>query len=288
MARRKHEPLQMIRSFTFVVVLFAGLAFAEKTDAQILKEFGAEVLKSAPASVQSGSPIDKARYGFAKYCDMLAKNDVAVNSNLWTRLQNLARNQDASKWTCGDHANNLEAVFRGMGVKEPMGMISADADSSLPTPNADHGALGISYQGKFHFFDAWQLAVNNGGKYTGADSSKWNGMDSKAWETEMKKQGYVRFADDGTHFRAGLDPALQKYLKVQPGDVMHPPKDLSAVSKEQLQAHIDALKAQHKALQDELTALPPGADVAGNQIRAEQKSLFQEVMRLKKELGTRK
>lgn len=277
----------MLRSLVLAVTLISLPVFAEKTDAQILKEFGADVLKNAPAAVQNGSPIDKAKYGFAKYCDMLAKNEVGVNSNLWTRLQNLARNWDATKWTCGDHANNLEAVFRGMGIKEPMGMISADADSSLPTPNADHGALGISYQGKFHFFDAWQLAVNNGGKYTGADTSKWNGMDSKAWEAEMKKQGYVRFADDGTNFRAGLDPALAKYLKVQPGDVMHPPKDLSGVSKEQLQAHIDALKAQHKVLQEELTALPPGADAAGNQIRSEQKALYNEVMRLKKELARR-
>lgn len=275
-----------LRLFSFAVLL-AIPAFAEKTDAQILKEFGADVLKNAPAAVQNGSPIDKAKYGFTKYCDMLAKNEVGVNSNLWTRLQNLARNWDAAKWSCGDHATNLEAVFRGMGIKEPMGMISADADSSLPTPNADHGALGISHQGKFHFFDAWQLAVNNGGKYTGAGASKWNGMDSKAWEAEMKKQGYVRFADDGTNWRAGIDPAIAKYVKAQPGDLKNPPKDLSGVSKEQLQAHIDALKAQHKVLQEELTALPPGADAAGNQIRAEQKSLYNEVMRLKKELAKR-
>lgn len=278
----------MLRSIVLAVSLTAGSAFAEKTDAQLLKEFGADVLKNAPASIQSGSPIDKARYGFARYCDLLAKNGVSVNSNLWTRLQNLARNWDATKWTCGDHANNLEAVFHGMGIKEPMGMISADADSALPTPNADHGALGISYDGKFHFFDAWQLAVNNGGKYTGADGSKWNGMDSRAWEAEMKKQGYVRFADGGTNFRAGLDPALAKYLGARPGDLLQPPKDLAPLSKEQLTAHIDALKAQHKTLQDELTALPPGADAAGNQIRAEQKALYQQVMRLKKELGARK
>jgi hypothetical protein len=276
-----------LRLFSLLAFTVAAPALAEKTDAQILKEFGADLLKNAPAAVQSGSPIEKAKYGFAKYCDMLAKNEVGVNSNLWTRLQNLARNQDASKWTCGDHATNLEAVFNGMGIKEPMGMISADADSSLPTPNADHGSLGISYQGKFYFFDAWQLAVNNGGKYSGAATSKWNGMDSKAWEAEMKKQGYVRFADDGTNFRAGIDPAISKYVKAQPGDLKNPPKDLSGVSKEQLQAHIDALKAQHKVLQEELVALPPGADAAGNQIRSEQKSLYNEVMRLKKELAKR-
>jgi len=282
--------LRVARLLSVAVTLIAFAALAEKTDAQILKEFGAEILKSAPPAVQSGSPIDKARYGFAKYCDMLAKADVPVNSNLWTRLQSLARNWDASKWTCGDHANNLEAVFRGMGIKESMGMITADADSSLPTPNADHGSLGIPYQGKFYFFDAWQLAVGNGGKYSGAASSKWNGMDSAAWEAEMKKQGYVRFSDDGTHWRAGIGPAIAKYVgtKAPAGDVRHPPKDLSGLSKEELQASIDALKADHKALQDELVALPPGADAAGNQIRAEQKALFQEVMRLKKELAARK
>lgn len=77
------------------------------------------------------------------------------------------------------------------------------------------------------------------------------------------------------------------------GDVTKPPKaerppaNLKPLSKGQLEGYIDALKAEHKALQDVLVSLPPGADAQGNAIRAEQKSLFTEVMRLKKELGTR-
>jgi hypothetical protein len=125
----------LARSVAVLLVLVPLVGSAQKSDPQVLKDFGAEVMKSAPPEVRKGSPIDQARYGYAKYCEA--------------------------------------------------------------------------------------------------------------------------------------------------------PKDLKGLSKEQLQVHLDALKAWHRELQDELTALPPGSDSAGNQIRAEQKALFQEVMRLKQELSTR-
>lgn len=74
----------------------------------------------------------------------------------------------------------------------------------------------------------------------------------------------------------------------KPEKAARPPKDLKGVSKPQLEGYIDALKAEHRALQDVLVGLPPGADAQGNAIRAEQKALFNEVMRLKKELATRR
>ncbi|MEW6433553.1 MAG: hypothetical protein AB1730_18760 [Myxococcota bacterium] len=74
----------------------------------------------------------------------------------------------------------------------------------------------------------------------------------------------------------------------RPEKAARPPKDLKGLSKAQLEGYIDSLKAEHRALQDVLAGLPPGADAQGNAIRAEQKSLYTEVMRLKKELGTRR
>ena len=260
---------------------------APKSDAQLLKEFGTALLDSAPAAVKNGTPIDKAQYGFSRYCDMLAQGNVPVNSSLWNRFQNLVRNGDATKWTCGDHANNLEALFTGLGIKEQMPMISADGASSLPTPNSDHGALAVSWGGKAYFFDAWQLAVQTG-SYKGADQSKWNGMEASAWEAEMKKQGYVRFSDDATNWREGIAEPLAKYLKPASGDLLHPPKDLKGVSKEQLKASLDALKAKHRALQEELVKLPPTAEQTADQIRGEQKSLYKDAMRIKAELEGRK
>lgn len=74
----------------------------------------------------------------------------------------------------------------------------------------------------------------------------------------------------------------------KPEKAARPPQNLKGLSKSQLEGYIDSLKAEHRALQDVLVGLPPGADAQGNAIRAEQKSLYTEVMRLKKELATRK
>ncbi|MFZ5446708.1 MAG: hypothetical protein ACOZQL_42365 [Myxococcota bacterium] len=73
-----------------------------------------------------------------------------------------------------------------------------------------------------------------------------------------------------------------------PPRAARPPADLRPLSKAQLEGYVDSLKAEHKALQEVLVGLPPGADAQGNAIRAEQKALFTEVMRLKKELSGRR
>jgi hypothetical protein len=261
-----------------IVSIIATPAFAQKSNAQIMKDFGAQLLAGAPPKIQSGTAIEKANYAFTSYCDVLAKNKVPVNSNLWTRLQNWAGNGDATRWTCGDHAENIEALFRGMGIKEQMPLISADADSSLPTPN--HGAVAISYGGTLYFFDAWQLAVNGNGTYAGASTSKWNGMEAAAWEAEMKKQGYVRFTSDSAHYKPKLRDAARIFTAV--------PLNLSALPKAQLEITIANLIAQHRELQGQLVALSPMQEVEAIAIRAEQKSLYKDVMRLKAELAKRK
>jgi len=266
--------------FVGALLLLAGTGLTAQSDAEIMKNFGAEIMKNAPPEVRSGSPLVQARYGFTQYCNALAKNKTPVNAGFWNRLQSLTHYGDASRWTCGDHAGLIDNLFRGMGLKQNVINLTADSNSSLPTPNSDHGSMGIEYCGRVYLFDAWQLAVNNNGQYTGADTSKWNGMESTAWEAEMRKQGYVRFSDDSTHWQKQTKPVVAKYL-TKPG------KDLAKLSKAQLEGYIDSLKAEHRLLQEQLVALPPFSDAAGNQIRAEQRALYQEVMRLKKELATR-
>lgn len=272
----KHWNLAIIA----VVSIITAPAFAQKSNAQIMKDFGTQLLAGAPSEIQSGTSIEKAKYAFTSYCDALAKNKVPVNSNLWTRLQNWAGNGDATRWTCGDHAENIEALLRGMGIKEQMPLISADANSSLPTPNADHGAVAISYGGTLYFFDAWQLAVTGNGTYAGASTSKWNGMEAAVLEAEMKKQGYVRFTSDSTHFKPKLRDAARIFTAV--------PLNLSALPKAQLESTIANLIAQHRELQGQLMALSPMQEVEANAIRAEQKAIYKDVMRLKAELAKRK
>ena len=266
--------------FVCALCLFLPSGLLAQSDAEIMKNFGAEIMKTAPPEVVNGSPLVKAKYGFTQYCNALAKNKTPVNAGFWNRLQSLTHYGDATRWTCGDHAGLIENLFQGMGIKQNVIHLTADSDSSLPTPNSDHGSMGIEYCGRVYLFDAWQLAVNNNGQYTGADTSKWNGMESTAWEAEMLKQGYIRFGD-GTNWHKNTKPIVAKYL-TKPG------KDLSKLSKPQLEGYIDSMKAEHRLLQEQLVALPPFSDAAGNQIRAEQRALYQEVMRLKKELSTRK
>ena len=66
-----------------------------------------------------------------------AGNRVTNNQNLFTRLGYLFRTGDASRWTCADHANNLDFVFRGMGINDTF-LVRADSRSGLPTPNSYH------------------------------------------------------------------------------------------------------------------------------------------------------
>lgn len=271
---------EAVACFLLSLGIFGTLPVLALTDAQTLRNFGAELLANAPAGIRNGTPVEKAKYAMGAYCDALAKADAPVNASWWNRFQNLVRNADASRWTCGDHANNLEAVFGGMGIKQNEIMLTADSNSSIPSPNSNHGALGIEYLGTVYMFDPWQLAVNNSGSYSGAAASKWNGMTASAWEAEMLKQGYVQFSDDLKSWNDKVSKVVSRYLS-------RPPNDLAKLSAAQIEGYIASLKEQHRELQTLLVALPPGADTTGNAIRAEQKALYQQVMRLKKELASR-
>lgn len=92
------------------------------------------------------------------------------------------------------------------------------------------------------------------------------------------------------HLTHAMNDLVDKNLQI-PG-----PTDAAAMSKADLSAKIDALKAEHKTLQAELEKLRPSVNDAHHgpmvearmsTIRPQQKTIYDEVLRLKKELASR-
>lgn len=171
-------------------------AFAAGED-EALRQFGADILAKAPKDVKSGTQLQKARYAFIQYCTLLDKNDVGVNDGYWSRWGTFLTQRDSKLWTCGYHSNNLMDILKGMGIQSAYYLMT-DANQTIPSPNEDHGAMALVDRGKIYLFDAWMLAEENNHKYSGSETSKWNGMGIKDWEKEMKQHGYVRFGDGST------------------------------------------------------------------------------------------
>lgn len=186
--------------------LVAATAFAGDLKNQwrtILDREAQAAVAGAPASVRGGDSMAKARYAFTAYCKAL--KGAGVNSNLFTR--NAARMAgDEYALTCSWHNEHLRTWFQRFGIPaKDVAAVVADADSALPGPNMNHGALAVrGADGKACFFDPWQMAVANvlvgtlqsASAYEGAATSKWNGMPAEAWEKEMLAQGYTRFGDE--------------------------------------------------------------------------------------------
>jgi len=200
-----------------------GESLAQRLDKDLQAHAG-YLAANAPPEVKNGSTLAKAKYVFKEYCVFLNFKRLGVNSNIANQLQG-SRFGDGSMLKCGWHTDKLKMYMSRMGIRdEDMSGIVADANSSLPyilSPNQDHGALAVrDKDGKVYVFDAWQLAVNNvilstginAGAYAGAETSKWNGMEAKLWDTEMRAQGYVRF-NDPQMLNAGYATDLQSVLK---------------------------------------------------------------------------
>ncbi len=190
----------------------------QKSNQEIMKEYGADLLKNNP-NVASMTNREKGQFAYTKYCEALARSGAPVNQNFWNRLQNLVRNGERGRFTCSDHTLNLQGLFEGIGIDpQDTQHIKADSDSYLPTPNSDHGALVLfDDDGKPYIFDAWSLAVQNGGTYSGLykpATSKWNGMDAEQWSREMRSypNNYVRFSvDGGTTWDMYAADAIKRY-----------------------------------------------------------------------------
>ncbi len=106
--------------------------------------------------------------------------------------------------------------------------------------------------------------------------------------TDPFKMGMNTWASHLTH---AMNALVDRNLQI-PG-----PLDAKAMTKEQLTAKIDALKAEHRKLQGQLESLAPSVNdehhgpMVEQQmtvIREQQKTIYAEVMRLKQELASRK
>ncbi len=216
----------------FLILSHAGVSFGETVAQQLdarLKAHGDYLVTTAPAEVKNGSQLVKAKYIFKEYCIFLNGQRQGVNSFGHTQLLN-ARNGDRSMLQCGWHTEKLKILMGRMGIRsEDMSGIVADAHSSLPyllSPNQEHGALALrDKDGKVYVFDAWQLAVNNVivstginlGAYSGAENSKWNGMEAQLWDKEMRSQGYLRFNDPtmmDTNYALDLQTVLNRIFGI--------------------------------------------------------------------------
>jgi hypothetical protein len=210
----------------------------QKTNGEIMKEFGTQLMQNAPQEIRSGTNLQKAKYAFTEYSNRLAAANTPVNANYAQRALQLFTNAAPTRWTCGDHTQNLEGLFEGAGIKpQDMIQLEADSDSWLPSANSNHGALVIrDNNGKAYVFDAWGMAVSNlnaagnpvfgnagSSLYSGAQNSEWNGMSIEDWGNTMNEGGYVRYSADG---ESSWDQtgyvAVTRYFNEHPMDESYP------------------------------------------------------------------
>ena len=193
---------------------------AHRSDTEVMRDFGVQLLQDAPDEVRSGSSTKKAQYAFRKYCDKLNEGMVPVNAGYAGRALQLGTHLDGARWTCGDHAIKLAALFEGMGIA-PEKMIQVQVGSpwyDTLSASSNHGVLTVlGDDGKPYCFDAWYLAVTAAATrppddwdhftYTNTDPyfhlyncgkfPEWNGMPAEEWAKRMKAAGYISFSADG-------------------------------------------------------------------------------------------
>ena len=204
----------------------------QKTNSEIMKEFGSQLMQNAPQDIRSGTNLQKAKYAFTEYANRLAAANTPVNANYAQRAVQLFTNGEPTRWTCGDHTQNLQGLFEGAGIsQQDMIQMEADSDSYIPSANSNHGALVVrDNNGKAFVFDAWGMAVNNlnnagnpvmgnagSSLYSGAEKSEWNGMSVEDWGNTMNEAGYSRYSADG---ESSWDPtgfvAANRYFTEHP------------------------------------------------------------------------
>ena len=206
----------------------------QKTNGEIMKEFGTQLMQNAPQEIRDGTNLQKAKYAFTEYSNRLAAANTPVNANYAQRALQLFTNAAPTRWTCGDHTQNLEGLFEGAGINpQDMIQLEADSDKWLPDANSNHGALVIrDNNGKAYVFDAWGMAVSNlnaagnpvmgnagSSLYSGAQNSEWNGMSIEDWGNTMNAAEYIRYSADGeSSWDQTAYMAATRYFTEHPND----------------------------------------------------------------------
>ena len=194
----------LICSFCIIPVV------ADDRETEWGQEIGQLILSKIPPEVKFNSDLDKARFAYTIYTNALVKEDIPVNDEYLDRVKHLVFGSirkivgglapslsldDANRWTCSYHANILDGIFDGMGIKNSFMIETDKVQGTIPDMNSNHGAVAIAVGDQVYLFDPWMMAVKNGGTYAGGETSGWNGMESAEWERRMKKEGYSKFCD---------------------------------------------------------------------------------------------
>ena len=165
----------------------------------VMRDWGKQLTADHP-EVKTMSDLEKAKFAFSEYSSVLFNKNVPLNSNLAGRVH-------GGDYTCGWHTNNLEAVFRTLGIKE-VHSITADKNSyNILDVNRNHQAVMVIIDGKPYVFDIWKMAVDNNGEYKDAAAplDPYNGMPLDEWNANMKDESYVRFTADTENVEDGQE-----------------------------------------------------------------------------------
>ncbi|MBI5821416.1 MAG: hypothetical protein HZA88_20810 [Verrucomicrobia bacterium] len=182
-----------------------------------MQAFGRNTMASAPAHIQNGTDLDKAKYLCGELCKTFANKNKTVNASNADR----AKHDDFTDYTCGDLTERVKTVWVAAGIKAGFAVdIMADKNTWKPAfldPNYNHGAPALTCNGQVYIFDLWGHALNNNKQFSQFDASAWNAMTPSDWEDRMRKMGYVRFSSNGGYdYQATVKDALESAVSRRP------------------------------------------------------------------------
>ena len=176
------------------LVHVSAISQQEIQDRATMQKYGKAILNNLPNDKKN--PIEIAQWGYTQYCNKLTEAGSPINNGAIGRIGYTVTSFEGDRWTCGYHKMALENLFEGMGLDPKTFRAIEGQSGGIPTPNSNHGALGVYYNGKVYMFDPWQQATFDG-SYKSPESSPWNGMDMEDWVVDLKSKGYSTYSVDG-------------------------------------------------------------------------------------------
>jgi len=216
----------MNNKFNFMVFLVLLLVFGQLMNLAVAEgqknitdeEIGKQILANAPLGIQSGSDLERARYAYSIYCDILTNENTTEEKDLAGTLQS------------ADHADSLKTVFHEMGISskntleiaagkinqtEEKAINRTDDAILLATSNRSssaHAAVGLAFVDRIYVFDPLMTAVEID-QHNGSESRRGNGMDIRDWGDQMKTQGYSVFRGEGDSWHFSVEKVEDKVFK---------------------------------------------------------------------------
>lgn len=152
-------------------------------------------MNDAPDSVKTGNNIEKARYLFKKFLNMLSSSGNPLNDDKIDRIHY------GSAFSCTWHANAINAIFAGGGVKEIRTVVARKWFENIPLAeledeNVNHVSICVGDKDtkEIKFFDSWMSAHLNNGSYLSETFNNGIGLDT--YQELLSGQGYSRFGGE--------------------------------------------------------------------------------------------